>query len=88
MDLTPREAKFLTIMNETRLVDGKLFKRDSDQIKKLFLFSDKELSAAVRKLKEKGMLTEMKLGADEIMYFFTEKVPKDMLDRKLREIRH
>jgi len=87
MDLTARETKFLTIMNETRLADGKLFKRDSEEISKLFLFTDRELNAAIKKLTEKGMLSEINLGGNETIYFFTEKVSKDMLDKKLREIK-
>ena len=86
MSLTPKEAKFLTILNETRLVDGKLLKRYSDEIKKSFLFTDKELREAVKKLRGHGMLSEMNLGVDDVMYFFTEKVSKDMLDKKLEEI--
>jgi len=85
MDLTARETKFLTIMNETRLADGKLFKRDSEEISKLFLFTDRELNAAIKKLTEKGMLSEINLGGNETIYFFTEKVSKDMLDKKLSE---
>lgn len=75
-------------MNETRLSDGKLFKRDSEEISKIFVFSDKELKAAVKKLVEIGMLSSMDLGGNEKIYFHTEKVSPDKLDKELRKFRH
>lgn len=86
MNLTPKEVKFLTILNETRLSNGKLLKGYSERLRKEFSFRDKELREAVKKLRGNGLLTEMDLGGDDIMYFFTEKVSKDMLDKKLEEI--
>ena len=88
MDLTQKDIKFLTIMNETRISDGKLLKGYSDEVKKQFEFTNKELNVAVKKLRGKGMLSAMDLGGDEVMYFFTEKVSEEMLDKKLVEISH
>jgi hypothetical protein len=87
MELTPKDLKILTMMNETRLCDKKLFKRDSDEFRKFFSFTDQELVAAVKKLVTLGLLSEMKLGADEVMYFHTEKVSRESLDEDLRSIR-
>ena len=86
MNLTPKEVKFLTILNETRLSNGKLLKCYSERLRKEFSFKDKELREAIKKLSRNGLLTEMDLGGNDIMYFFTEKVSKDMLDKKLEEI--
>lgn len=87
MELTPKDIKFLTMMNETRLCDKKLFKRDSDEFKKFFSFTDHELVAAVKKLVALGLLSEMRLGSDEAIYFHTEKVSQDSLDEDLKSIR-
>ena len=88
MDLTSKESKFLTILNETRLENGKMFDRYSKEVRKVFEFDDRELTLAIKNLKEKGMLSELNLGGNEVMHFFTEKVTKNMLDKKLQEIRH
>ena len=74
-------------MNETRLADKKLFKNYSEEVRKIFQFSDKELSNAVNKLMNLGMLSKMDLGANEVIYFHTDKVSKTMFDKKLAEIR-
>ena len=87
MELTPKDIKFLTMMNETRLSDKKLFKRDSDEFKKFFSFTDQELVMAVKKLTAMGLLSEMKLGSDEVIYFHTAKVSQDSLDVNLKSIR-
>ncbi len=87
MALTEKESKFLTIMKETRLEDNKLFKNYSEEVRKIFQFTDKELQNAVKKLLRDGMLSEMDLGAKETIYFHTDKVTEDMLDKKLGEIR-
>ena len=87
MELTQKDIKFLTIMNETRLSDGKLFGRYYDEIKEIFTFSDGELGASVKKLVKMGMLSVMDIGSKEVIYFHTDKVSKDKLDRNLREIR-
>jgi hypothetical protein len=88
MELTQREIKFLTFMNETRLSDGKLFKRDLEEVNKVFEFNDKELNAAVKKLVDIGMLSSMDLGGNEKIYFHTEKVAADKLDKDLSKFRH
>ncbi|MDO8459771.1 MAG: hypothetical protein Q7S74_01550 [Nanoarchaeota archaeon] len=88
MELTASDIKFLTIMNETRLCEGKLFKRDSDEIGKVFSFKEKELNSAVKKLVKMGMLSPLDLGGNEVVYFHTEKVPKDKLDKDLIKIKH
>jgi hypothetical protein len=87
MALTPREVKFLTMMNETRLSDGKLFKRDLEAFSKIFSFSEKELHSAVKKLVDLGMLSQMKLGGNEIIYFHTDKVSESELDEELKVLR-
>ena len=87
MELTSKELNFLTIMNETRLSDKKLFKRDSETFRKFFSFTDGELSLAVNKLVKMALLSKMELGSNEIIYFHTEKVSQDNLDAKLVSIR-
>jgi hypothetical protein len=88
MELTQKELKFLTIMDETRLSGNKLFKSDSEQFKKLFSFTDKELSVAVRKLVRMELLDEIDVGANEIVYFHSSKVSKNILDAKLMPFGH
>ena len=88
MLLTENEIKFLTILNETRLADGKMFGRYSEQIKELFEFSDKELSNAVKKLGEMNLLTKINTGGNEYVYFHTNKVIKTELDKNLIKIKH
>ncbi len=88
MELTQKDIKFLTIMNETRLSDGKMFGRYSEEVSKLFLFSNVELDAAVKKLVKMGMLSVVDAGGNELVYFHTNKVAEDKLDKSLREIRH
>ena len=88
MILSQREIKFLTILNETRLSDGKMSGRYSDEIKEEFLFSDKELNQAVIKLVKMGLLEKITAGGNEYVYFHTEKVEKSELDAILGKIRH
>ena len=88
MALTPNEIKFLTILNETRLTDGKMSGRYFGEIKELFKFSDKELSNAVKKLEEMNFLTKINAGGSEYVYFHTNKVIKTDLDKELSKIRH
>ena len=88
MELTSKELKFLTVMDATRLSDKKLFKRDSEEFRKFFSFTDKEMNVAVKKLVKMGLLSEMDLGAKEIVYFHTDKVPRDSLDMRLKSARH
>ena len=88
MELTQKDMKFLTILNETRLSDGKMFGRYSEEVGKLFEFSDAELSTAVRKLVKMGMLSVINAGRDEIVYFHTDKVKQDKLDKSLRVLKH
>jgi hypothetical protein len=88
MELTNKEIKFLTILNETRLSDGKMFGRYSDEVSKVFSFSDSELNSAVRKLIKMNMLSVVDAGGKELVYFHTDKVDKNDLDKHLMEIRH
>ncbi|MBU0761200.1 MAG: hypothetical protein KJ718_05465 [Nanoarchaeota archaeon] len=88
MDLTPKETKFLTILNETRLSDGKMFGRYFEEIKGLFEFSNEELNKAVKKLVQMGLLTKIDAGGNEYVYFHTNKVTKTELDKDLIKIRH
>ncbi len=88
MELTQKDMKFLTIMNETRLSDGKMFGRYSEEVSKLFLFSDAELSTAVKKLVKMEMLSVIDVGGNERVYFHTDKVTEDKLDKDLMGIRH
>ena len=88
MELTQKEIKFLTIMNETRLADGKIHGRYSQEVSKVFSFSDSELKNAVNKLLKMKMLSVIDAGGNELVYFHTDKVVKSELDKQLREIRH
>ena len=87
MELTSKEMKFLTIMNETRLDNGKMFKSEFERINKKFSFTDKELTSAVKKLTSNGLLSTIEVGGDEVVYFHTEKVSKDLLDKDLSRFR-
>lgn len=86
MKLSPKELKFLSMMNEIRLSDGKLFKRDYELASKIFSFSDAELNTAVKKLVKMSLLTELDLGGNEIVYFHTKKVSQYELDKELKSI--
>lgn len=88
MELTQKDIKFLTIMNETRLSEGKICGRYSQEVNKEFLFSDSELNAAVKKFVKMGMLSTIEAGGGETVYFHTEKVDRSKLDKDLRKIRH
>ena len=88
MELTSKDMKFLTIMNETRLSDGKMVGKYSDEVSKVFLFSNSELHIAIKKLVKMDMLSVMDIGRNEKVYFHTQKVTKDKMDRHLKEIRH
>jgi len=88
MELTTKDIKFLTIMNETRLADGKMLGRYSEEVSKRFSFSDAELENAVKKLVKMNMLSVIDAGGKELVYFHTEKVDKSELDKRLGEIRH
>lgn len=88
MELTSKELKFLTILNETRLADGKMFGRYFDQVKERFEFSNDELGKAAAKLVSLDLLTKINAGGDEFVYFHTDKVVKAALDPDLVKIRH
>jgi len=88
MELAPKDIKFLTIMNETRLSDGELFGRYSEEVSKIFTFSNAELSAAIRKLVKMEMLSVVDAGGNELVYFHSDKVDKNKLDKALKAIRH
>lgn len=87
MELTDKEIKFLTIMNETRLSDGKMSGRYFEEVSKVFSFSDVELTRAVKKLIKLDMLSVVDIGGQERVYFHTEKVAQDKLDNVLRQVR-
>jgi hypothetical protein len=86
--LTPKETKFLTILNETRLADGKMVGRYSEQVKEQFQFSNEELKSAVNKLVKMDLLMKIDAGGKEFVYFHTDKVGKTDLDGDLLKIRH
>ncbi len=88
MELTDREIKFLTIMNETRLCDWKMVGRYSDEVSKIFSFSNSELNAAVKKLVKMEILSVIDVGGNELVYFHTDKATEYKLDKDLKEIRH
>lgn len=88
MNLTQKEAKFLTILNETRLSEGKIFGRYSKEVSELFSFSNTELNDAVKKLLKMEMLSVIDVGGNDLVYFHTKKVTKDMLDKELAQIAH
>lgn len=88
MELTPKEMKFLTIMDETRLIDGKMSGRYFDEVSEQFIFSNSELTAAVSKLVKMNMLSVINAGGKDMVYFHTDKVNKEKLDKNLRVIKH
>ena len=88
MDITSKEIKFLTILNETRLSGGRLSKRYFEEIKELFTFSIEELEKVTIKLLKRGMITKIATGGDEYVYFHTDKVIKGELDKDLIKIKH
>ncbi|MFH1802967.1 MAG: hypothetical protein ABH864_05990 [archaeon] len=88
MELTPKETKFLTVLNETRLADGKMFGQYSDLVKEQFDFSNEELTHAVKKLVKMDLLSSIDAGGNEFVYFHTAKVMKADLDKDLVKIRH
>ena len=88
MELTGKEIKFLTIMNETRLSEGKILGNYSKEVREQFSFSSEELDLAVKKLVKIGMLSAIKTGKNEQVYFHTSKVTEDILDKDLMGIRH
>ncbi|MBS3064871.1 MAG: hypothetical protein J4472_03595, partial [DPANN group archaeon] len=77
MQLSSRELKFLTIMNETRLSDGKIHGQYSKEVAKQFQFEDAELNSAVKKFVKMKLLSVIDAGGDELVYFHTEKVIKE-----------
>ncbi len=87
MNLTSKETKFLSILNETRVVNGKFLEGFNKRIKDHFVFKNEDLVLSIKKFKSEGFLTELVLGKDESMYFFTDKVKKDMLDLELNKVR-
>ncbi|MBU0907109.1 MAG: hypothetical protein KKE05_03030 [Nanoarchaeota archaeon] len=86
--LTPKETKFLTVLNETRLAGGKIFGRFGELVKEQFQFSNEELKNAVNKFLKLDLLTKIDAGGNEIVYFHTNKVNSIELDRDLLKIRH
>ena len=88
MQLTENEIKFLSILNETRLEEGKMFGRYFEEVKEKFKFSNTDLNKAVKKLESLGLLTKVDTGGQEYVYFHTDKVEKLELDKELGKIRH
>jgi len=88
MELMPKDIKFLTIMNETRLTNGKMFGRYFEEVSEQFKFSNSELNTAVKKLVKMDMLSVIDAGGKDMVYFHTDKVSKDQLDKELMTIRH
>ena len=75
-------------MNETRLSDGKIHGVYSKEVAKQFSFEDEELTSAVKKFVKMKLLSVIDAGGNELVYFHTEKVIKEELDKQLSEIRH
>ena len=88
MELMPKDIKFLTIMNETRLTNGKMFGRYFEEVSEQFKFSNSELNTAVKKLVKMDMLSVIDAGGKDMVYFDSDKVSKDQLDKELMTIRH
>ena len=88
MELAGKEKKLLTILHEARLIDGKLLNDYEKEIKKHFSFSDEELNKAIKKFLESGLLEEIKLKDNEVMYMHTKKVSQKMTDSELSEVGH
>jgi hypothetical protein len=87
MELNGKDMKFLTILNETRISDGKMVGRYSDEVSKVFTFSKSELDLAIKKLIRMDMISVLEISGNEKVYFHTKKATVDKLDRRLREIR-
>ena len=75
-------------MNETRLTNGKMFGRYFEEVSNQFKFSNSELNAAVKKLIKMDMLSVIDAGGSDLVYFHTDKVSKDLLDKELMSIKH
>lgn len=88
MNLTQTEIKFLTILHETRLADGKMFGRYFEEVKEQFQFTNAELASAVKKLEKMDLLMKIDAGGNEFVYFHTDKVMKVELDKYLSKIAH
>ncbi len=88
MKLTEKEKRFLSLVHESRFVDGKLLKSYEKIVKKHCSFSYKELHLAIAKFLNKGLLEAIALGNNEILYMHTDKVAKDMVDEALLKICH
>lgn len=88
MKLTEKEKKILTILHEARLIDRKLLKGYENKVKKYFSFSDEELHKTIIKFLKSGLLEEIKLKDNEVMYMHTNKVSQEMIDSKLSEVGH
>lgn len=88
MELIPKDIKFLTIMNETRLTNGKMLGRYFEEISKQFAFSNSELNASVKRLVKMDMLSVIDAGGKDMVYFHTDKVSRDLLDKELMTVKH
>ncbi|MBS3086318.1 hypothetical protein J4422_01305 [Candidatus Pacearchaeota archaeon] len=83
MKLTGKEKKLLTILHEARFVKGKLLKEYERLVRGKFSFSYEEVHKSIKKFLKRGLLEELKLKDEDIMYFHTKKVKDSMLDKSL-----
>jgi hypothetical protein len=88
MNLTQKEIKFLSILDETRLTDGKISQKYFEEIKEHFIFTKEELRRVVVKLVKMNLIEKVNAGRDENVYFHTDKVTKSELDTDLIKIKH
>jgi len=88
MELSQKDIKFLTILNETRLSGGKMPKKYFDEINEKFVFSNEEINNAAKKFVKIGLLSIIAAGGDEYVYFHTDKVIKSELNMDLIKIKH
>jgi len=86
MLLTEKEKKLLTVLHEARLVDKKFLKGYQKMIEEHFSFSYEGLDKLIAKFLKNKLLKEITLGDNEVMYFHTNKVTKEMIDDKLSNL--
>jgi len=86
MELTKKEKKLLTILHEARVIGGNLLKDYKQELRGHISFKKEDLRKAIKKFLELGLIKELKLKDKEVMYFFTDKVRDEMIDKNLINI--
>ncbi len=84
--LSDTEKKLLSVLHESRFVNGKMIEPYNSLIHKHIKFSEKELNDALSKFLKLGFLSELVLTDNDVMYWFTDKTPREFIDRKLHNL--